>query len=720
MRNCSANIIPVRCFSLLLLAAGPLAAASPTSDLASLVRTWREAPSPAHRSAVDLYAAAHAKDHNGALARLALGVGAYEQKDYTSALASLKKAQAALPQLADYTAYYIAAARVESNDSDSVVPNLAAVRAAEIRSPLAGKSWLVEARALQNTDAAQAVRILREHYSELPQPDGDLTLADSYQAAKDLAHAADFYQRVYYQYLAGDAVNRAAAAILTLKDAMGDAYPQPLAAQLLRHADRLVEAREFSRARAEFQSLAGQLTDVPRDQARVRLGAAEYLAGNSTAASSYLRNLELTESEADAERLYYLVECARRQNDDEQMMASLQHLAMQYPKSPWRLKALVSAGNRYLVVNRPDDYVPLYQAAYENFPNDPAAGLYHWKVAFQAYLHGKPGAADLLREHLRRYPGHSTAGAAMYFLGRNAEQQGEFGAARACYQRLSRAFQNHYYAMLARDRLARPELAAAVPPPDVVQFLADLKLAESVPVPAEGTRTTAARIERSRLLRTAGLADLADAELRFGSRTDGQPALLGMEMAASADAPYRAMHIMKSMAPPYINLTLDDAPRKFWELLFPLPYRSELFNSARARELDPYLVAGLIRQESEFNPQAKSPANAYGLTQVRPVTGRQFARKAGVPRFSNRLLLQPSANLKIGTSVLRSMLDQNGGQVEQTLAAYNAGPNRVAEWLTWNHYREPAEFVESIPFTETRDYVQAVLRNADMYRRLYR
>jgi len=141
--------------------------------------------------------------------------------------------------------------------------------------------------------------------------------------------------------------------------------------------------------------------------------------------------------------------------------------------------------------------------------------------------------------------------------------------------------------------------------------------------------------------------------------------------------------------------------------------------SARERELDPFLVAGLIRQESEFNPQARSPANAYGLTQVRPVTGRQFARKAGIPRYSNRVLLQPSANLKIGTSILRSMLDHNSGKVEQTLACYNAGPNRVAEWLTWNTYREPAEFVESIPFTETRDYVQAVMRNADIYRRLY-
>jgi soluble lytic murein transglycosylase len=76
--------------------------------------------------------------------------------------------------------------------------------------------------------------------------------------------------------------------------------------------------------------------------------------------------------------------------------------------------------------------------------------------------------------------------------------------------------------------------------------------------------------------------------------------------------------------------------------------------------------------------------------------------------------------LKIGTAILRSTLDQNGGNLEQTLASYNAGPNRVAEWLTWDNYREPAEFVESIPYAETREYVQAVLRNAEMYRRLYR
>jgi soluble lytic murein transglycosylase len=488
--------------------------------------------------------------------------------------------------------------------------------------------------------------------------------------------------------------------------------------QVLSRADRLLELREYARAKSEYQLLLDTPASLAHDQALVRMGAADYLSGKSAVANSYFRSLDIHDSEAGAELQYYLEECARRLNDDIGMMAAVQQLASRYPKSPWRLRALLSAANRYLLVNRPDDYVPLYRAAYEDFPAEPQAGLAHWKVTFQAYLHGKPEAATLLREHLRNYPGHATTGAALYFLGRQAEENGDVGSARACYLRLSQSFQNHYYAMLARARLAGRESAGASSP-EMAKFLASLNLADPKPVPPEGSRATELRIERSRLLRTAGLIDLADSELRFGSRSDGQPALLGMEIAEAAETPHQALRIMKGMAPDYLYLTFNQAPRKFWELLFPLPYRSDLVLSARERELDPFLVAGLIRQESEFNPQARSNANAFGLTQVRPVTGRQFARKAGVSRFSNGVLFQPAANLKIGTSILRSMLDHNSGKVEQTLASYNAGPARVAEWLNWNTYREPAEFVESIPFTETRDYVQAVLRNADIYRRLY-
>jgi soluble lytic murein transglycosylase len=691
--------------------------AKPVS-LATLVESYRTAPTAARRTAVESWALSHPAD--APAARLALGVVAYEQKDYDSAIASLRRAAPALPRISDYTAYYLAAAEVESKNFDTALKDLARLHAAAPASPLAGRSWLLDARAAKASDPAAAVKLLRDHYADLPQPEGDVTLADAYQAAGDLPNAAQFYQRVYYQYLSGDALDRAAAALLTIKDTLGAAYPQPLPQQKLHRADLLLQARKFDLARAEYQVLVDQVPALEREQALVRLGAVDYRSGRASRAYSYLNSLAMSQPAADAERLYYLTECARDLSNDDGMMSAVKQLADKYPQSHWRLKALVSAASRYLLINQPDNFLPLYQAVYETFPDDPIAGLCHWKVTFQAYLRGKENAGELLREHLRKYPLHATAGAALYFLGRLSEREKDYAGARACYQQLDKGFENYYYGALARERLKDPQVQKAGTSPKMAEFLAGVAMPQAQPVPADATAPTTLRIARSRILRTAGLDDLADRELRFGARTDGQPDLIAMEMATQADAVHQGLRFMKSMAPDYLSLKLEQAPRRFWELLYPLPYREELTADARRSGLDPFVVAGLIRQESEFNPDARSRANACGLTQVQPATGRIYARRAGVGRFSSRLLFQPSANLKIGTTVLRAMLDQNGGSMEHTLASYNAGPNRVAEWLTWNSYREPAEFVESIPYSETRDYVQAVLRNAEIYRRLYR
>jgi soluble lytic murein transglycosylase len=681
------------------------------------VSAYRESPSPARRNAIVSYIARHPKE--AALGNLALGIAAYEQKNWAAAIARLKPLEGKLAPIDDYAAYYLALSRVESNDFGVTAEDLAAARR---NSPLGGKSWLVEARARKASAAADAVRLLRDHYAELPQPEGDVTLGDCYQAANLLAQAAEFYQKVYYHNLSGAAAMRAAGALITLKDTMGSAYPPPGAAQRLHRADRLMEAQEYAQARNEYQAVAAETGGVEHDQALVRIGAADFLDGKTPLAWRYLRDLAVAESPAAAERLYYLAECARRRNDDAEMMSAVGQLAARYSQSPWRLKALTSAANRYLLLNRPQDYVPLYQAVYQDFPTTAPAAPSHWKVTFEAYLHDRTDASRLLREHLRQYPGHSSAGAALYFLGRHLERSGDLAGARVCYRKLAAALENHYYAMLARERLKAAGPSAATPSAatgEIAQFVAGIRFSTPAPMVTAAAAATAARIERSRLLRSAGLNDLADAELRFGMRTDAQPALLAMELAASAAAPHQAMRIMKSTSPEYLNVPVPAAPRKFWEFLFPLPYKADVVRTARERDLDPYLLAGLIRQESEFDPQALSRAKAYGLTQVRPATGRQFARKAGVSKVTARVLYQPAANLKIGSSILRSMLDQQGGKVEQTLAAYNAGPRMVVEWMTWSAYREPAEFVESIPFTETRDYVQAVLRNAEMYRRLY-
>jgi soluble lytic murein transglycosylase len=127
----------------------------------------------------------------------------------------------------------------------------------------------------------------------------------------------------------------------------------------------------------------------------------------------------------------------------------------------------------------------------------------------------------------------------------------------------------------------------------------------------------------------------------------------------------------------------------------------------------------LIRQESEFNPRVISHANAYGLMQVLPSTGRQLARQLRIRRFSANDLLTPDRNLQLGTLYFHALMGSLGNREEDALAAFNAGKSRADLWRSWGPFREQAEFVETIPFTETRNYVQVVLRNASVYRRLY-
>ena len=501
---------------------------------------------------------------------------------------------------------------------------------------------------------------------------------------------------------------------------MGDWYPPPLPGQMLARGDRLLALREYSLARKEFESLIPKLGGAERDQARVRVGAVDYLDGQNAAAYRYLQGLSLSKSEADAERLYYMVECARLMGDDDAMLGAVKALERDYPDSLWRFRGLVTAGRRFLLVNQPERYEPLFEAAAKHFPDEPLAAYCHWKITWYSYLRRSGKAEKRLREHVERFPDEPSASTALYFLGRLAEADKEYGAARVYYEKVDELFPE---LLLWRPGARAPDPA---PPGWRPALCEDSCQAGEIPFPTsrhvpvrEASPETRLRIERARLLKTGGFDDWAETELRFGIRKDGQPCLLAMELARFADSPHQRLRYMKSAVPDYLSMALDDAPTAFWELLFPLPYRTDLVRNAKLHNLDPFIVAGLIRQESEFNPQALSAARAYGLTQVRPATGRQIARRAGVRRFSTRSLFHPATNLKLGTYYLRLLLDQWGGKWEETLASYNAGKTRVDDWLSWGSYREPAEFVESIPFTETREYVQAVLRNAAVYRELY-
>jgi soluble lytic murein transglycosylase len=229
------------------------------------------------------------------------------------------------------------------------------------------------------------------------------------------------------------------------------------------------------------------------------------------------------------------------------------------------------------------------------------------------------------------------------------------------------------------------------------------------------------RVERARLLSNGALADMAVRELQAAASQEGG-AWAPPEMARvyQEGGRYdRAIEIMKRSTPNYFAVDIADLPRPYWEALFPKAYWSDLRRYSQLNGLDPYLVASLIRQESEFNALALSRVSAVGLMQLMPKTGKTVAKQVKLRGYNAAQLFTPAINLQLGTRYFKEMVDKYNGQFEYALAAYNAGTDRVGEWLGVGHYRDPQEFVESIPFTETREYVQAILRNANVYRQLY-
>ena len=658
------------------------------------------------------------------VSELKSAVAALQSNREAAAAAMLKGLDRKLPKIADYIAWFRATAEFNIGNYAAVPAALEPVWSQKPTSPLIGRAALLGAQAYQQTsNTSAAVSLLRKYYTSIPQPQGDLALAKAFAAAGDPVSAAVYAQRVYYGYPVASEAAEADALAANLEAQLGEKYPPVLGNAMLGRALKLLDTGQTDKARKELIALVPLLTGPERDTAQVKIGVAQYNAKDTKAAQKYLAGLVVESPDADAERMYYLLLCARRASDRDSMNGVLNQLASLHASSTWRLEALLAVANSYLIENQVDAYEPLYRACFESFPKETRAAGCHWKVTWAHYLRRKDDARDLLREHLRLFPNSDESSAALYFLARLAEGSDDPAAARAYYGEIIREYPNYFYTGLARERLAALPATAAAPSAPVSDFLRTVAFNTRARVRNfEPNATAKLRLERARLLAAAGLDDWAETELRFAAQIEDQPHVMGLELATMANRrsqPDKALRYLKRYAPDYLYLRIDSAPDEFWKLAFPLPYRADFERFARQNNLDPFLFAALARQESEFNPKAVSESSARGLTQIMPPTGRELSRQLRMKPYSTASLFQPQVNLKLGSFYLKSLTDSVEGRLEAALAAYNAGLSRAKTWSTWGEFREAAEFVETVPFTQTRQYIQIVLRNADIYRQLY-
>jgi soluble lytic murein transglycosylase len=367
-----------------------------------------------------------------------------------------------------------------------------------------------------------------------------------------------------------------------------------------------------------------------------------------------------------------------------------------------------------------------YREILRNFPSGEYAERARWKVAFDSYvLQDYEEALKAFEAYLAAYPNPGAAGAAVYWIARCHEKLRDPATASSLYAITRELSNESYYGQRAREAEARlkrsgssPSAASASSGVQAVTLaLSRSQFADgSIPEPPA---VVAAIIDRARQLAAAELFDTALAELRAGLRRFPEDKALCYVMARVCEAKEDYWGMISSLYrafPDYADRPDEALPGKVWELLFPVRHWPSVSTHAGRQDLDPNLILGLIRQESAFNTRARSRANARGLMQVLPSTGRGLARQAGVRRFTAAKLYDPETNIALGARYFASLLRRQNGKVELALAAYNAGATRVERWKREFGNADMAEFVERIPFAETRGYVKQVLSNVAHYR----
>jgi len=688
-----------------------------SSDLRPMARQLVDLRSPAAYAGVENYAHTHAGTEPGALAWFAIGYAHYLDTQYPAAIAAFQKAQPQIGELGDYVAFFIGNSYLMSNNPDGSLVYLRDFGTRFPDSLYDHDAMIAYARALLALNKpTEAIRVLEAHRTP-SKADTEYYLGKAFVQNGQGRNGAEVLQRVYYEYATSFLADQAATDLKHIPEE--PSLPPVTYTEHLKRADALYRARRYSAAADEYQYVVDFAPAGQQSAGLIQLANSYRKEGNNRLAKEALDRIPDDGSEASAEKWYGQLEIARDANDDGTLNNILQHMRTKTPTSPWLEEALLSAGNMYLLRKDYDQAIDYYREIHQRFPNGTKAAYAHWKCAWLTYRRNRRDEAKkYFEEQIEFYPGTNEVPNAMYWRGRMAEDDRDIGVARAYYQKLTERYRNYYYGVLARRRLITLPAAPAV----VVASLQHVPSAAALDPVSQITDPPEDDLHynRAKLLENAGMTDLAVHELQAGSVSG--PCWEMLEIAriySSGGEYYRALQALKRAISGYFAMEVSALPLEYWQGLFPRPYWEALRSYSTENGLDPYLVASLIRQESEFNPDAISHSNAYGLMQLLPKTGKGEAQKTGLSHYNTDSLLNPTINIELGTRYFRQMIDEFGGQVEYALAAYNAGADRVADWRASGNFRDVDEFVESIPFTETREYVQAIVRNTEVYKKVY-
>jgi soluble lytic murein transglycosylase len=653
-----------------------------------------------------------------ALADFANGVRLLQNAKYAEALPLLDNPSLAGTPLAGYAAYYTGIAYLNLARAAEARTVFAKLRADNPSGFLAEGAALREAEtAAAQQDYSGAVRI----YQELAQrrtatPDAVLLALGRAQAqAGDKGKAAETFARLYYEFPLSDLAATAATELDGLKDLRtpGDS-PQRFKLEMGR-AERLFGAKRYQAARDAFDALRPVASGDDAEIVALRIAEADnYMRRYRQAADGLRPYLEQASRKAEA-RFFYLT-ALRELGEHDEFVQRSRALAAEFPESSWAEEALNNLGTHYILVDEDDQADAVFKELYTKYPKGAHAERAAWKAGWAAYKRTRfQDAISFFEGAASTFPRSDYRPSFLYWSARSRGALGDTTSATALLKIVATDYLNSYYGRMAVKRLPAAEARTiSGAKPAVVEATAD----------TAGSATTAAKkapVELIKQLVALELFDPARDELLYAQRNGTDSPALSATLAWLHNklGDYRrGIVTMKRAYPTYMSADGSSLPTELLRVIFPIDYWPLIKRYAPANNLDPYLVAALINQESSFQADAKSPANAIGLMQLLPSTGRRYARLLKVRRYNTASLTRPEINIQLGTAAFSELVRRVGG-VHYALASYNAGEHRLSAWTAERPGLERDEFIDDIPFPETQTYVKKILGTAEDYRRLY-
>lgn len=654
-----------------------------------------------------------------------LGMSYIELKEWNDAIEWLKKASRDR-LLGDYALYYMGESCMSTGDYESA---LASYRGLTSRFP--DSKWNVDASFKtavamlhlgQNNEALSVFdRFVRENPVSQLTPAALLSMAEILEEGGRLGEAYDSYKKVWLNYPSSPESGTASARMTKLSS-MPSFNPS-----LSPSFDERYKRAETMFSNGSYEDVISDLSSLLKDVEKYESGRPQWLMrAKFNLAESYFNTKGFAKAEIILKRLiddnlteetlYLYARVLQRSGKRDGAAAFYEMIHEDYPSGDYSARALYRLADMAEVDGSVLKAKELYHKVYISYPKSDLADDSLWKEGWLNYLdRSYDKAAENFQKILNEYPSSEFADTGSYWSGRLAERTGNKDEAISKYSNIINQFPLSFYSVLSRERLYTllPEAS-----------LLNWTKSDNLPPSIKGQTTDKSvlfHLKRGKLLLSLGFKKDASEELAMAeSRCNNKAVLLQIAgLQTEAGDYFRPQRVILNNFQKYLKDDKGSIYADIWAFAFPLGFSEYIRENADKNSLNQYLIHAIIREESTYRPEIVSRAGAIGLMQMMPTTGNEISKKYGFKDFTSQDLYKPYVNITMGSIYIRKLIEAHGGNLALAVASYNAGPNAVGIWISRYGTEEMDEFIERIPYSETRNYVKKVLRSYDIYERLY-